>query len=290
MTENNERKIYDFIKGNLINFVIVITSLIYILFNMVVIKPTDATIGEITAKAGLSLIVGFMIKQAMSENGFNKGYRSNIWRTNLETYSNACNLANPYIERVDNFYACEEIERKRNYRRANLMAVRLKYDWFFDEKGNYIKNEEREKNLDKHQRKILEKCVKVKIYPLNLFSEYSSEVSADTKKEWTDKNQRAKMIGKNSMAQLVTAIIGAYFLPVFDGWSWAEVIMSTVQVCIWLSCGVMQLYTNYNYVVVDKIAKLTRKKELIVKFTRGCENGEYLVNPYEQEKTNEIQN
>ena len=282
MEAETNRKIYDFIKGNFINFIIIFTSLAYVFYNMIVIQRTDLSLWECVAKAGIGIIVGFMIKQGLSENGFNYGYRSQIWIDNLEKYSKNCNMANPYIERVDNFYACEEIEKKKIYRRTNLMAARMKYDWFFDEDGFYKEDNEFYAKLDRKQKKVLRKCIKVKIYNLNLFSEYENQVGAETKKEKTDKDQRAKMFGKNGIAQIVTAVIGAYFVPMLTGWNWAAFIAATIQVCIWISCGIIQLYTNYNYVVVEKVNKLTRKVELIVKFTRGCQEGKYLYNPYDK--------
>lgn len=284
MSEEGNKKVYDFIKGNFINFIILLTSLAYVFYNMVVIEKTDLTLYECIAKAGIGILVGFMIKQGLGENGFNYGYRSQIWKESLDKYSKNCNLANDYLERVDNFYACEIMEKKKTYRRTNLMAARMKYDWFFDEDGFYKENKEQYDKLDKKQKKVLKKCVSVKIYTLNLFSEYESQVGADTKREKTDKDQRAKMFSKNGVAQVITAVIGAYFVPLLTGWNWASFITATVQVCIWISCGITQLYTNYNYVVIEKTSKLTKKAELIVKFTRGCERGKYLTSPYEKKE------
>ena len=290
MENEKNKKVYDFIKGNFINFIILLTSIAYVFYNMVVIKRTDLTIGECIAKAGIGIIVGFMIKQGLGENGFNYGYRSQIWSDSLDKYSKNCNMANPYIERVDNFYACEEMEKKKIYRRTNMMAARMKYDWFFDEKGFYKENKEQFDKLDDKQKRVLKKCITIKIYNLNLFSEYENQIGADTHREKTDKDQRAKMFGKNGLAQVMAAVIGAYFVPMLTGWDWASFITATIQVCIWIACGITQLYTNYNYVVIEKTNKLTRKVELIVKFTRGCEQGKDLVDPYEEieeETTNE---
>ena len=287
MEAEKNKKVYDFIKGNFINFIILLTSLAYVFYNMVIIKRTDLSVWECIAKAGIGILVGFMIKQGLGENGFNYGYRSQIWHDSLTKYSQNCNMANPYIERVDNFYSCETIEKKKIYRRTNLMATRMKYDWFFDEDGFYKENEEQYNKLDRKQKRVLKKCIAVKIYNLNLFSEYENQIGADTRREKTDKDQRAKMFGKNGVAQVLTAIVGAYFVPMLTGWDWASFIAATIQVCIWLSCGITQLYTNYNYVVIEKTAKLTRKVELIVKFTRGCEQGKYLTDPYEKEKEEE---
>lgn len=288
MNEEKEKKVYDFIKGNLINGVVILTSLIYIFYGMVSIERTNLNIWQCLAAASIGIIVGFMIKQGLGENGFNKGYASNIWKNSLEKYSNACNEANPYIEKVDNFYYCEEIEKKRNYRRSYLMGNQMRYEWFFDNKGNYVENPERFEKLTKKQKKILNKCVKVKIYNLNLFSEYSLEVESLTHKEITDKDQRLKMVGKNSLAQILSAIIGVYFVAYWNNWNWGVFIATSVQVAIWVSCGIIQLYINYNYVVIEKVNKLTRKKELLIKFKSGCEKGLYNTNPYEEEVKNEV--
>lgn len=295
MDKDEQRiKIYDFIKSNILNGIVVITSLSYILYNMVVIKRTDLTLVECLASASIGIVIGFIIKQSLGESGFNKGYSSNIWATNLEKYSKACNLANDYIDRVDNFYIEEEIEKKKAYRRTNLMAVRLKYNDFFDKDGNYIEHNIKicdkmgkispENDfivLTRKQYRILKKCVRVKIYNLNLFSEYSNEIENDTHREKTDKDQRALMTSKNSLAMVLTAIVGVYFTAMWNAWDWGSFINATIQVCIWVSCGIVQLYRNYNYVVIEKVSKLTRKMELIIKFTRGCESGLYKENPYE---------
>lgn len=294
-------KVYGFIKSNLLNGVVIITALAYVFYNMISIKQTGLSIYEVLAQAGMGIVIAFVIKQALGESGFNKGYRSTIWANSLDKYSRACNLANPYIEKIDLFYDDQEKEKKLKYRTNNLMAVRLRYDDFFDEDGNYTNPEIRKAKrnqlsygdsyteifyLTRKQRKVLKKCIEVKIYNLNLFSEYSNELENTTHREKTDKDQRNMMWAKNSFTAVITAIFGAYFLPMWNGWDWADFIISTVQVCVWVGCGIVQLYTNYNYVVIEKTSKLTKKIELIVKFVRKCENGQYGCKENEEVENN----
>ena len=297
------KKAYDFIKSNLINLIVILTSLIYIFYSVVTLEPTHLSVWEVILKSLFGIAFGFAIKQLLGESGLNKGHSSNIWLDNLTQYKKSCNLANDYIERVDNFYACEEIEKKRNYRRTLLMGVKLRYEWFFDDNGNYIAKQEnhavkgfkqrriaqrtfilndKEYVLSNKQYKVLQRCIKLKIYSLNLFSEYTTELNADTKREKTDLDQRAKLFRKNALTAILTAVMGIYFLPNLTDFNWGKVIVSFFQVCMWVSCGIMQLYSNYNYVVIEKVNKLTRKQELIVKFVRGCEKGMYITNPYEE--------
>ena len=290
MSDEKNKKVYDFIKGNLINAIVILISTAYIFFGMIGIDKTDLTLAQQITKAGIGIIIGLLIKQGIGENGFNKGYNSTLWKTANEKYNNTCNLANPYVDRLDNFYISEELEKKRQYRRMLLMEYQIKYEWFFDLKGNYIESKERYEKLTKKQRRALKKAIKVKIYNLNLFSEYSIELQADTHREKTDKNQRARMFGKNGIAQIMSAIIGAYFLPAWNGWSWASFIIATVQITLWVFCGIMQLYTNYNYVAIEKTNKLKRKMELLIKFKQGCENGLYKTSPYDEEESKQIIN
>jgi len=273
-----------YIKSLAMDFVVVIVAIAYIFYQMVTLKPTELNPLVLIAQSIMGIICGVVIKQALGENGFSRGYNSRIWNEEEEKYNSACNTANPYMERVDNFYQCEEIEKKRNYRRAKLQGIRLKYDQWFDNMGYYIGSVEEYNKLDRKQKRVLNKCIKVKIYPLNLFSQYSISNDQDTKQEITDKVQRGRNIAKNTISATLIAIIGVYFMPMINSWSWGSFIAATMQVALWVLFGIIQLYTNYNFVVQDRVSVLRTKKENIRRFTTGCEKGMYLVSPYEETK------
>ena len=270
-----------YLKNFAMDIIVVVVALAYIFYQMVQLEPQNVNPLVLIAQAFMGIVCGVVIKQALGENGFSKGYNSQKWIEEEHKYNEACNLANGYMERVDNFYLCEEIEKKRNYRRQHLQAIRLKYEDWFDYEGNYIGDFFKYNELDKRQKKALNKCIKVKIYVLNLFSEYSTSTEQDTKREMTDKMQRHKNLTKNTLSATIIAIVGVYFVPLFNGWSWATLIASTMQVSLWVLFGVLQLYSNYGYVVQDKVALLRRKKETIVRFTTGCEKELYKTNPYD---------
>lgn len=273
-------KIRKFWKSGLLNLVTVGIAIAYVLYNEVTLKATDLQLWSLLTKAGIGILCGVLIKQGLGENGFTLGYNSKQWLEEMAKYNDTCNSVNPYMDRVENFYYAQEIEKRIEYRRRMLMGARLRYIDFFDEQENFI-GEERMEKLTRYQKAIVKKCVRVKIYNLNLFSEYSKETASATKRETSDKQQRAKMFGKNSISQTLFAIAGAYFVPVLDGWNWGSFIFATLQVVWWCGAGVMQSYNNYSYIIVDKVNKLKTKKELIMKFKFGCERGLYIENPYE---------
>lgn len=269
-----------YIKGIALDLVVVLVAIAYVFYNMIKLEPQEINPLVLIAQSIVSIICGVVIKQSLGENGFSKGYNSTKWNEEEQKYNDACNTANPYMERVENFYLCEEIEKKRNYRRQHLQAKRMKYDNWFDYEGNYIGTKEQYDKLDFFQKRCLNKCIKVKIYVLNLFSEYATSSEQDTKKEITDKVQRGKNITKNTLSATIIAIIGVYFIPVLT-MNWASFVASTLQVLLWVMFGVIQLYKNYSFIVIDKVSILKTKKEMIKKFTSGCDKGLYLHNPYD---------
>lgn len=278
-----------YIKSIAMDLMVVVVALAYVFYQMVSLETTQLNPLILIAQALVGIICGVIIKQALGENGFSKGYNSQKWQEEEDKYNETCLLANNYIdERLDNFYLTIEKEKKANYRRNHLQAVRLKYSNWFDDNGNYIGTDRDYNRLTYRQKLMLRKCIRVRIYVLNLFSEYSTSDEQDTKKEKTDKSQRLSNMTRNTLSAIIIAIFGAYFVPIITGWSWASFIMATLEVSLWTIFGVLQLYTNYNFVVQERVATLRKKKELILRFVKGCENNQYLHSPYKEQELNVV--
>ena len=270
-----------YIKTIAMDLVVIVVAFAYVFYQMISLETTNVNPLVLIAQSFMGIICGIIIKVALGENGFSKGYNSEIWLKEEDKYNQACAMANDYIdERLDNYYLTKEIEKREIYRRKNLQAARLKYSAWFDNDGNYIGTKEMYEQLRIRQKWVLNRCVRVKVYPLNLFSEYANTSEQDTKKEITDKQQRAKNVAKNSISAIVIAIVGVYFIPIFNGWNWANFIASTLQVSLWVLFGILQLYTNYNFVVREKVSVLRKKKEEINIFMKNCDKGMYRNNPY----------
>lgn len=271
-----------YIKTIAMDLVVVLVALAYVFYQMITLEPTFLNPLVLLAQAIMGIICGVVIKQALGENGFSKGYNSDHWNEEETKYNYACNSALPYMEYVDNFYEYETIEKKKSYRRQHLQEVRLKYSMWFDNNGNYIGTKEKYDKLERKQKRVLKKCISVRIYPLNLFSQYTISTEQATKREPTDKMQRAKNTTKNTLMATLIAIIGVYFIPQIKGWNWANFISATMQVAMWVLFGILQLYTNYNFVVQDLVSVMRKKKEDIKRFVSGCEKKLYEKSPYEE--------
>lgn len=266
------------------DLVVVLVSVAYVFYQMITFELTGLNPWVLLAQAVVGIICGVTIKQSLGENGFSRGYNSETWLKEEDKYNEACDIALPYVDKVDNFYQYEEIDKRKNYRRQHLQGIRLKYSMWFDEEGAYIGTSDMESKLDRKQKRVLRKCVRVKIYPLNLFGQYTISTESDTKREMTDKDKRAQNIAQNTFFASLIAIIGVYIVPQINGWNWASFIASTLQVALWIMFGFVQLYTNYNFVVQDKVALLRRKKETIQRFIKGAEKGLYDKSPYDDKE------
>ncbi len=279
--EDAVRILPKYIKSFAMDAIVVIVAIVYVFYQMVSLEINIVNVIVLIASAIVSIICGIVIKQALGENGFSRGYNSKIWLDEESKYNDYCNDALPYMDKTDNFNQYEEIERKRNYRRQHLQEARLKYNDWFDNDGYYIGTQEMFDKLDRTQKRVLKKCIRIKIYPLNLFSQYTISTDQDCKKEPTDNKQRLTNATKNTVSAVLIAIIGVYFVPIINTWAWASFIAATMQVALWILFGILQLYTNFNFVVIDKVALLKRKKELITKFISGCKEGKYDHSPYD---------
>ena len=100
-----------YLKSLAMDFVVVLVAISYIFYQMVTLEKTDTNPLVLIAKAIMGIICGIIIKQALGENGFSKGYRSEVWGKEETLYNEACNTAEKYTERVDNFYLFLEKEK-----------------------------------------------------------------------------------------------------------------------------------------------------------------------------------
>lgn len=297
---NNEEGYSRYIKSLAMDLVVVFVAGAYVMYQMVTLEPTQVNPLVLVAQALMGVICGVLIKQSLGENGFSMGYNSDTWKREETKYNDSCTTAIPYMDKVDNFYQYEEIEKKRNLRRQILQSKKLKYEMWFDNEGNYIDRDiwwvhsSKTRKFRKSKKPLpdnvsiltikqmlaLVKSVRVKIYPLNMFSHYANNLEQYTRKEVTDNKQRINSATKNIISAFAVAIVGVYFIPSFQNWNWANFVTALFQVSLWVLLGVMQLYTNYNFVIHDRTATLKTKKEDIVRFKSGCEKHLYDNSPY----------
>lgn len=268
------------IKSALTNLLIIATSVAYLFFGMLKFDKTDKSLKDTLITSIIGVVCAILIKRAMGENGLDLGYRSDKYREEEEKYNLVCRDATPHLDKIDNYYASEEIRKLKEYRRINLNAVRLRYCDWFNEDGEYIENKEKYKKLKRKQKWVIFKCLHAKIKRLSLFSEYEDGVSSYTKSEVTAIRYRGQRTFRNILTALAPIFVIGYFTITFKTWDWGKFIGCVIQVLMWVLTGLLEMYNAYQYVTDTKVSYLRKKKEEIIKFQKGCEEGQYKENPY----------
>lgn len=276
------------LKTILMNIGVGLIAVSYVVYNTLTLKPTDLNPLLLISEAVLAIIAALLIKAGLGENGFVRGYKTVIWLRALERYDKKAKQAEPYLDRANEFYEKERIEKRIRNRKVRLSSYRMKYETFFDENGDYIEHEiwsprKKKRYLRKHeslpadvvvldirQALCLYKCVKLKIYPRDMFDQYGIGLSDDERKEKTDKMQRSSNMRKNLLSAIGFSLAGVYFVPVLTSWNWAAIIWASFQVISWVMFGLIDDYDNYNYVTVEKVGILGGKEKDISRFMIWC--------------------
>lgn len=286
-----ENKTKHKIKTLLADFVIAILGLSYIFYRMLTLESRNLSPIDMLVDGLFAIVVGVAIKQTYSEKGIIKGYETDEYKTEDEKHNNACNDSIEFIEYYDEYEEETIQERKKKYRLSQLQSARLKYNDFFESDGeikdvvihNYDKKHPINKAdlkpyefvLDKYQRKVLNRCYKVKINVLNLFSEYRKNNDNFSDKETTDKQQREKTLSKNILSAIAFTLAGLYFAPKLVEFDLGAIIMASVQVMGFIATGIAQMFENINYIKVDKVNILKEKTKRLSIFINNCRNGKY---------------
>lgn len=265
------------------NLTVVLLAVVFVFYQTLKLEVSTLNPLTLFAESILAIVVGIMIKTSLGENGFDRAYRSEVWIRERNKYELKADAAQVFIDKVDTFYEKEHTEKLLKNRKTRLSGFRMKYTTFFDENGDYIeheiwtplqkkkwlkKNEELPEGvivLDFRQRLCLFKCVRVRIHIKNMFSEYQIGLTADEKKEKTDRMQRAHNLRKNTFKTITFAITGVYFTVVMV-WNIASIIWAIFQVLGFIVVGIIDAFDNYYYVTVEKVAILKEKQNDLARF------------------------
>ena len=128
-------------KTILTDVVVVFLALFYVFYNTLKLELTHVNPWILLVQSILAIVVGVMIKAALGENGFDRGYKSEEWTRERDKYNLKADAALPFIDKVDDFYEKQRIEKTAKNRKTRLSGCRMKYSVFFDENGDYIEHD-----------------------------------------------------------------------------------------------------------------------------------------------------
>ena len=260
-------------------FVVVLISLVYVASSLINISKTGKSIYEIIGSGVLSLIVGTMINGVFRSIGIRRGDEDERTLSTNALHAKTVDEISPYIDKLDEFCEMENARVLREVRTRILAKEGMKYSDYFDSDGSLRDVEgavpynkamnKKGKIVLKAKKKAYFKALRVKLKPLVSSNLTSDGVSASdpfdfgkSKKEFTSQRNTSDVIVK-----VILAVIFGYFgVSLASEVNLASIIWNALQIVLYVTGGVIQMYNSYMWVVDDYRGSVIKKIDYLQKF------------------------
>lgn len=270
-------KVKEFFKHNIGYLIVAFVSAVYIMTAFIAIDRTGKTVAEIIADGAIAFLLGVFINRIFDLQGLSNGDREERVQATKNEHGATVLRISPHIDKLDEW--CER-ENAKNYKvqRTKILArVGLRYDDCFDGDGVAKEWTPSEANMaNKVLRKIELKKLKGYSAAVNL---KLTALSAGELTSEGGKQQDPFYFGRTKaqyethegvfdiISKLGTAFIfGYYGVTLIQGFNYANLIWTSLQVAIFLVMGVIKMYQAYNFVVDEFRGRIIKKIDSLQKF------------------------
>ncbi len=285
--------------------VVVLISFVYVASSLINISRSGKSVYEIVGTGVLSLILGVLINGIFRSMGVQKGDCDERTLATNALHGRTIEEIIPYIDKLDDFCEMENKRALKTVRTRILAREGLKYSDYFDEEGNPINAKFKIQNaknnpsvtqachlpltkeatphpspaatpsptgegyvVDRAKRKAYKRALRVRIKPLLSSNLTSDGVKATdpfdfgrSKKSYTTRRSASDVIIK-----LLMALIFGYFGVTLSEPNVASIIWNSLQIILYISSGIIQMYSSYSWVVDDYRASIIKKIDYLQKF------------------------
>ena len=252
--------------------VVALISLAYIASSLLLISKTGRSVYEILGAGLLSLIVGSLINSAFRSAGVRKGEADERTQSTAILHATAVEEIVPFIDRLDTFCEEENARVLKRVRTSILAGAGLKYEDCFDENGLAmgLKGDLGADNTKNKQReRAYRKACKIKPKPLSSFLLTSDGVDYANPYDFgKSKRDFAKSKSLTDVAgRVIMAVIFGYFgVTLSAEINVATLIWNTLQIVMYVTGGVIGMYSSFMYVVDEHRLGIIKKIDILQKF------------------------
>ena len=260
--------------------VVVLISVVYVASSLINISKSGRTVYEIIGAGALSLIVGIMINGVFRSMGVRRGDEDEQVIATNRLHGKMVEEISPYIDKLDDFCQMENKRALKEIRTRILAREGMKYKDYFDEDGGAINEEFIKKNKDcklssaeKARLRAYKKALRIRIKPL-LSSNLTSDGVKATDPFDFGKSKRefaAKRSASDAVIKIIMAVIFGYFgVSLASEINVASIIWNGLQIILYITGGVIQMYNSYMWVVDDYRGSVVKKIDYLQKFRNFC--------------------
>ncbi len=248
-------------------------SLIYIAGSLILISKTGKSIYEIIGTGFISMVVGSLINGSLRSVGVRRGEENEKMIEAQKNHAEVLCQVSPHLDKLEEFCDSENKNAIKKIRIKILAAVGLKYNDCFDENGvckELLLTQDR-KNRRKN-RKIMRayrKAVNLKIKELTVDALTFECGNTDNPFDF-GKSKREFSKSKNAtdiITRVIMAVIFGYFgVTLVNEINFATVIWNALQIVMYITSGVVGMYSTYMWIVEDYRQGILKKIEYLKRF------------------------
>ena len=248
-------------------------SLIYIASSLILISKTGKSVYEIIGTGFISMVVGSLINGSLRSVGVRRGEEDQRMVDALKNHADTVCEVSPFLDKLEEFCDSENKLAIKKIRMKILATAGLKYDDCFDENGvckELLLTQDR--NNRRKNRKIMRayrKAVNLKIKELTVDSLTFDGGSSDNPFDF-GKSKREFSKSKNAtdiITRVIMAVIFGYFgVTLVSEINFATVIWNALQIVMYITSGVVGMYSTYMWIVEDYRQGVMKKVEYLKRF------------------------
>ena len=246
--------------------VVVLISVVYVASSLINISRSGKSVYEIIGAGVLSLIVGILINSVFRSIGIKRGEEDEKTVATAALHAKCVDEIVPYIDRLDSFCQEENARALKEVRSRILAKEGIRYSDCFDEGAVAINAKF---GNDRAKIRAYNKALRVKIKPLmpsNLTSDGAKPGDpfdfGRSKREF-----RAQRSVSDVAIKILMAVLFGYFgVTLASEVNVASLIWNALQIVLYITGGIIQMYSSYSWVVDDYRGGVVRKIDMLQKF------------------------
>ena len=254
-------------------------SLIYIAGSLILISKTGKSIYEIIGTGFISMVVGSLINGSLRSVGVRRGEENEKMIEAQKNHAEVLCQVSPHLDKLEEFCDSENKAAVKKIRMKILAAVGLKYNDCFDENGVckelLLTQDRKNRRKNRKIRSAYRKAVNLKIKELTVDSLTFDDGSSDNPFDF-GKSKREFSKSKNAtdiITRVIMAIIFGYFgVTLVSEINFATIIWNALQIVMYITSGVVGMYSTYMWIVDDYRQGILKKIEYLNRFLAQARN------------------
>ena len=285
LKQRNEERVQEFFKklsSMIPGFIGALIALWWIFFGALKITQTEVSFVDNIGITLCSIVLSITLCELIAGGGFSSARQTKQYVVTEHEYKNAVQEGLSKQKPITRYAMDIARNNLLEVRKRNLATNGLFYDDYFDNEGNFIGGDyKHNKSLKRYQKRVITKCIKLKVILPSIFGNISSKTFG-LQKEVSQTEFRTKTISKNSIIRIVISILTANVMFEFIGFNIGSLIFAFFQIVLWTSSGLIQRIANFNF-VIDRLVPQIQDKTSIIKSYLALP--EYEKQKYETEET-----